>query len=199
MEPIKVAIVGVGNCAKSLVVCVAFSSRNPADIVGLMHPKVCGYPVSSVEFVAAFAIDERKVVRPLHEALVVEPNRTLALADLEASTFIVKRGPAHDSVIDEARAYFIRESKEAPIDVAAELKASGAEVVLCYLPTGSDKAAWAYAEATLKAGASFVNCMPTKIGRDPEWQKRFQEKRLVLLGDDTKSQFGATIVESRFA
>ena len=194
MKKIKVAIIGVGNCAKSLVEGVTFYSKNPNETIGLIHYKVGGYSVSDIEFVAAFDIDERKVDRPLHEAIMVEPNRTMTIAELEPSKVIVKRGPTHDSVIDENRDYFIHESKKLPIDVVAELKASEAEVVLNYLPTGSDKAAFAYAEAALEAGCSFVNCMPTKLGRDKTWMDRFAQKNLVLLGDDIKSQFGATVV-----
>ena len=194
MNKIKVAIVGAGNCAKSLVEGVTFYSTNPNDTVGLIHHKIGGYSVSDIEFVAAFDIDERKVDKPLNEALAAEPNRTITIAKLEPSKIIVKRGPTHNSVIDENRNYFIHESEKSPIDVVAELKASGAEVVLNYLPTGSDEAAFSYAEAALEAGCNFVNCMPTKIGRDKAWIDRFAQKGLVLFGDDIKSQFGATIV-----
>ncbi|MEK7471284.1 MAG: inositol-3-phosphate synthase [Patescibacteria group bacterium] len=194
MKKIKVAIVGVGNCAKSLVEGVTFYSKNPNETIGLIHFKVGGYSVSDIEFVAAFDIDERKVDKPLHEAIVAEPNRTIMIAELEPSRVIVKRGPTYDSVIDENRDYFIHESKKLSVDVVAELKASGAEIVLNYLPTGSDKATFAYAEAALEAGCSFVNCMPTKLGRDKAWIDRFAQKSLVLFGDDIKSQFGATVV-----
>ena len=194
MKPIKVAIVGVGNCAKSLVEGVTFYSKNINETIGLIHFKVGGYSVSDIEFVVAFDIDDRKVGKPLHEALVAEPNRTMKLSELEPSKVIVKRGPTHDSLINENREYFIHESKKPSVDIVAELKASGAEIVLNYLPTGSDKAAFAYAEAALEAGCNFVNCMPTKLGRDKKWIERFIQKGLVLFGDDIKSQFGATVV-----
>lgn len=194
MKSIKVAIIGTGNCAKSLVEGVAFYSKNSSETIGLIHPKVGRYSVSDIEFVAAFDIDERKVDKPLHKAIVAEPNQTMKLAEPKASKVIVKRGPTHDSVINENRDYFIHESKKLPVDVAEELKASSAEVVLNYLPTGSDKATFAYAEAALEAGCSFVNCMPTKLGRDQKWIDRFAQKGLVLFGDDIKSQFGATVV-----
>lgn len=130
----------------------------------------------------------------LHEAIAVEPNRTMKITEPHPTNVIVKRGLTLDSVIKEVRQYFIHESKENPIDIAQELKTSGAEIVLNYLPTGSEKATFAYAEAALDAGCSFINCMPTKLARDPKWIKRFEEKGLVLFGDDIKSQLGATIV-----
>ncbi len=194
MNSIKVAIIGAGNCAKSLVEGVNFYSKNQGETTGLVHAVVGGYSVSAIEFVAAFDIDERKVGKFLHEALAAEPNRTMKLSDLEPSSIVVKRGFTYDSVINENRQYFIHESKETPVDVVAELQASGAEVVLNYLPTGSDEATFAYAEASLKAGCSFINCMPTKLGRDTQWIERFNQRGLVLFGDDIKSQFGATIV-----
>ncbi|MFA6050374.1 MAG: inositol-3-phosphate synthase [Candidatus Paceibacterota bacterium] len=194
MQKIKVAIIGTGNCAKSLVEGVTFYSKNPKETVGLIHPKVGGYSVSDIEFVAAFDIDDRKVDKPLHEALVAEPNRTMTITELAPSDVIVKRGPTYDSIIHENRDHFIHESKVTPVDVVAELKANGAEMVLNYLPTGSDEATFAYAEAALEAGCSFVNCMPTKLGRDKTWVEKFKQKGLVLLGDDIKSQFGATVV-----
>lgn len=194
MQKIKVAIIGVGNCAKSLVEGVAFYAQNPKENIGLIHPKVGGYSISDIEFVAAFDIDDRKVDKLLHEAIDAEPNRTMKLAEPKPSKVIVKRGPTHDSVINENRDHFIHESKKSPVDVATELKKSGAEVALNYLPTGSDKATFAYAEAALEAGCSFVNCMPTKLGRDQKWIDRFAQKGLVLFGDDIKSQFGATVV-----
>lgn len=191
---INVALVGVGNCAKSLVEGVSFYSQNPEEKTGLMHPTVGKYAVSDISFVAAFDIDERKVGKSLNDAILAEPNRTMKIANPDPNTVVVKRGPSLDSVINENRDYFIHESKESEVNVAKELKASGAEVVVNYLPTGSDNATYAYAEAALEAGCHFVNCMPTKLGRDLKWRTRFQERGLVLFGDDIKSQLGATIV-----
>lgn len=194
MDKIKVAIVGVGNCAKSLTEGIDFYSKNPHETVGLMHTVVGGYSVSDIEFVAAFDIDERKVGKPLHQAISAEPNRTMTISEIPPSKVIVKRGPTFDSIIEENREYFIHESKEQSVDIASDLRLSGAEVVLNYLPTGSDDAAYAYAQAALDAGCSFINCMPTKLGRDKKWIDKFAQKGLVLLGDDIKSQLGATIV-----
>ncbi len=194
MNKIKVAIVGVGNCAKSLIEGISFYSQNPHEKTGLIHPVVGGYLVSDIEIVEAFDVDERKVGQSLHQAIAMEPNRTMTIAQVSPSKVIVKRGPTLGSIIDENREYFIHESKKPPVDVVSALKQSGAEVVLNYLPTGSDEAAFAYAQAALDAGCSFINCMPTKLGRDPKWIDKFSQKGLVLLGDDIKSQLGATIV-----
>ena len=194
MKSIKVAIIGVGNCAKSLIEGVEFYSKNPSETVGLIHETVGGYTVADIEFVAAFDIDERKVEKTLDKAIESEPNRTLKLFDVSQSSVIVKRGPTYDSVVEDAREYFIHESTLSPVDIVSELRSSGAEIVLNYLPTGSDEATFAYAEAALEAGCSFINCMPTKLGRDKNWIERFSQKGLVLLGDDIKSHFGATVV-----
>ncbi|MCX6717457.1 MAG: inositol-3-phosphate synthase [Candidatus Taylorbacteria bacterium] len=194
MDKIKVAIIGVGNCAKSLIEGIHFYSQNPQETVGLIHPTVGGYSISDIEIVEAFDVDERKVGKLLHEAVTMEPNRTMIISEISPSKIIVKRGPTLDSIIDENRKYFIHESNKPSVDVAATLKQSGAEVVLNYLPTGSDEAAFAYAQAALDAGCSFINCMPTKLGRDEKWIAKFSQKGLVLLGDDIKSQLGATIV-----
>lgn len=194
MGEIKVAIIGVGNCAKSLYEGVCYYTDNPKDTVGLIHPTVGGYNVSDIEFVAAFDIDERKVGKKLHLAISAEPNRTMKITEPHPTDVIVKRGPTRNSIIDEVKPYFIHESNEETVDIVEELKKSGAEIVLNYLPTGSDEAAFTYAEAALEAGCSFINCMPTFLARDIKWQKKFSEKGLVLLGDDIKSQFGATVV-----
>ncbi|NIO23135.1 MAG: inositol-3-phosphate synthase [Candidatus Aenigmarchaeota archaeon] len=191
---INVAIIGVGNCAKSLVEGVAFYTRNKKDTTGLMHPVIGDYHPSDVGFVAAFDIDERKVGKKLHEAISAEPNRTVKIADpLEYDT-VVQRGPTYDSVIPETRDSFIKESKLDPVDVFDVLKGSVTEIVINYLPTGSDKATYAYAEAALEAECSFINCMPTPIAKSPKWIEKFEDAGLVLMGDDIKSQCGATIV-----
>ncbi|MCX6768110.1 MAG: inositol-3-phosphate synthase [Candidatus Micrarchaeota archaeon] len=192
--PINVAIIGTGNCAKSLVEGVAFYSKNKNDKIGLMNPNIGKYHPSDIRFVAAFDIDERKVGKKLGEALNTEPNRTVKIADIPEHGVIVQRGPTHDSVIPELREYFIHESDRPAVDVARVLKDSGAEIAVNYLPTGSDKATYAYAEAALAAGCSFINCMPTPIAKSREWQGKFAAAGLVLMGDDIKSQCGATIV-----
>jgi myo-inositol-1-phosphate synthase len=192
--PIRVAIVGVGNCAKSLVEGIGFYTQNPAESVGLMHPHIGRFLPSDITFVAAFDIDARKVGKPLHKAINAKPNKTMKIGSSLKYPTIVQRGPTYDSVIPQLREYFIYESKSPAIDLVKALQQSKVQIVVNYLPTGSDKATYAYAEAALNANCSFINCMPTPIAKDPKWRKRFEDKGLVLLGDDIKSQCGATIV-----
>lgn len=191
---IKIALVGVGNCAKSLIEGIGFYLQQNGNFPGLMHPTIGRYKVTDLEFVSAFDVDKRKVGIRLDHAIEAAPNRTLSLAEPCKCDVIVNRGPTLDSIIPELRSHFIHESDENPVDVASVLRESGAEVVVSYLPTGSDEASYAYAEAALEAGCSYINCMPTALARDPKWQDRFSERGLVLLGDDIKSQCGATIV-----
>lgn len=191
---IKTAIVGVGNCAKSLVEGVSYYSKDDSDSYGLLNTLIGPYRVSDIDFVAAFDVDRRKVGLKLSEAILAPPNKTKQLfVPLKYET-IVKRGPSFDSIIPELREYFIDESGHPPVDVANELKQAQVDVAINYLPTGSDQATYAYAEAALSAGCSFINCMPTRLARDPEWRHRFETAGLILMGDDVKSQCGATIV-----
>lgn len=191
---IKVAIVGVGNCAKSLVEGVSFYSKNKDDKIGLMHHYIGKYHPSDIGFVAAFDVDKRKVGKKFHEAINAEPNKTMKIANAQKSEVIVQRGPTHNSIIPEMREFFTHESDESEVNVEEVLKNSNAEIVINYLPTGSDEATYAYAEAALKAGCSFINCMPTPIAKNSEWRKKFEAAGLVLMGDDIKSQMGATIL-----
>ncbi|MFB0562944.1 MAG: inositol-3-phosphate synthase [Candidatus Lokiarchaeia archaeon] len=191
---INVAIVGVGNCAKALVEGVAFYTKNKEDKIGLMHPLIGKYHPSDINFVAAFDVDDRKVGKKLHEALNSNPNKTMKIAEPLEYDFIVQRGPSHDSIIHEMRKQFIHESPRPPVNVVQILKDAKTEIVINYLPTGSDEATYAYAETALKAGCSFINCMPTPIAKNPKWRKRFEDAGLVLMGDDIMSQCGATIV-----
>jgi len=133
------------------------------------------------------------VGKKLKQALNSEPNKTVKIAEMLDYNVVVQRGPTLDSVVEEARKYFIHESDEAAVDVEKTLKESGAEIVINYLPTGSDKATYAYAEASLKAGCSFINCMPTPIAKDTKMRESFEKAGVVLMGDDIKSQCGATI------
>ncbi len=190
---INVAIVGVGNCAKSLVEGVAHYTRHSSTL-GLINPFVGSYRVRDITFVAAFDIDARKVGRSLRGAIEAEPNKTLRLADPLDYQVVVERGPTLDSVIPELREFFVHESDEPAVDVARSLRRSRAQIVVNYLPTGSDEATFAYAEAALAAGCSFINCIPTPIARNEAWRDRFEKAGLALLGDDIKSQCGATIV-----
>ncbi|MDX1659859.1 MAG: inositol-3-phosphate synthase [Nitriliruptorales bacterium] len=191
---INVAIVGVGNCASSLVQGVTYYADAPADeqIPGLMHPVLGDYHIRDVNFVAAFDVDAKKVGRDLSEAIVAQPNNTIQFAEVAPTGVTVLRGPT----LDGLGHYYHEVIEEAPdeaVDVAATLREADADVVVCYLPVGSDEAAKHYAEAALEAGCAFVNALPVFIASDEEWADRFREAGLPIVGDDIKSQVGATI------
>jgi len=192
----RIAIVGVGNCASALVQGLQFyRDADPAERVpGLMHTKLGPYHVADVEVVAAFDVDGKKVGRDLAEAIFAEPNNTLRFADDVSPTgVVVRRGPTLDGL---GRYYreTIEESDETPVDVAAALREARADVVVSYLPVGSEEATRHYAQAALDAGCGFVNCIPVFIASDRAWARRFAEAGLPIVGDDIKSQVGATIV-----
>ena len=195
MGKLRVAIVGVGNCASSLVQGVHFyAGAEPGDQVpGLMHVELGGYHVRDIEFVAAFDVDAKKVGRDLSEAIRSGENNTIQFADVAPLGVEVQRGPTLDGL---GRYYTetIQESDAAPVDVAVALAAAGADVLVCYLPVGSEEAARYYAEQALKAGVAFVNCLPVFIAGRPEWAERFTRAGVPIIGDDIKSQVGATIV-----
>ena len=195
MGKLRVAIVGVGNCASSLVQGVHFyANAEPGDQVpGLMHVELGGYHVRDIEFVAAFDVDAKKVGRDLSEAIRSGENNTIQFADVAPLGVEVQRGPTLDGL---GRYYTetIQESDAAPVDVAVALAAAGADVLVCYLPVGSEEAARYYAEQALKAGVAFVNCLPVFIAGRPEWAERFAKAGVPIIGDDIKSQVGATIV-----
>ena len=191
---VRVAIVGVGNCASSLVQGVTYyADADPAeDVPGLMHVELAGYHVSDVEFVAAFDVDAKKVGRDLAEAIVAPPNNTIQFAEVAPIGVEVKRGPTLDG-FGEYYTQVSAESDDEPVDVAAELRRSGADVLVCYLPVGSEQAARFYAAEALRAGVAFVNCLPVFIASDPQWASKFAEAGIPIIGDDIKSQVGATI------
>jgi myo-inositol-1-phosphate synthase len=194
-EPIKLAIVGVGNCASSLLQGLEHyrHASSGDDVPGLMHVTLGPYHVSDVHVVAALDVDGKKVGRDLSEAIFAEPNNTLRFADVAPTNVEVLRGPTLDGLGQYYREA-ITESSEEPVDVAAALRDSGAHVVVSYLPVGSEVAAKHYAQAALEAGCAFVNCMPVFIASDREWARRFADAGLPIVGDDIKSQVGATIV-----
>ncbi len=191
---VRVAIVGVGNCASSLVQGIEYYRDVPADetVPGLMHVELGGYHVGDVEFVAAFDVDAKKVGRDLSEAIFAPPNNTVRFSDVPPLGLEVLRGPTLDG-LGKYYAESIEESPAEPVDVAAVLRDSGAEVLVCYLPVGSERAARFYAEQALEAGVAFVNCLPVFIASDPEWAQRFADAGVPIIGDDIKSQVGATI------
>ena len=199
-KEIRVALVGAGNCASSLVQGVEYyRGIDPATPPpGLMHAVLGGYSIGNIRFCAAFDIDERKVGRDLAEAIFQEPNNTLQFADVPCLGVPVHRGATHDS-IGRYVSDVVCEAPGPAADVTGILQASRAEVLVSYLPVGSETATRWYAERALEAGCAFVNCIPVFIASDPAWRRRFEERGLPLLGDDIKSQVGATILHRLLA
>jgi myo-inositol-1-phosphate synthase len=195
MPKLRVAIAGVGNCAASLVQGVTFyADADPAERVpGLMHVALGGYHVRDVAFSAAFDVTAGKVGRDLAEAIGAEPNNTAVFAEVAPTGIPVHRGPTLDGIGRYLRDA-LQESNAPVADVAKILRRSETDVLVCYLPVGSEEGARFYAEAALQAGCAFVNCIPVFIASDPDWAARFAARKLPLIGDDVKSQVGATIV-----
>jgi myo-inositol-1-phosphate synthase len=198
MKKIRVAIVGVGNCASSLVQGVEYYSRFQKSL-GLMHYNLGGYTPADIEFVAAFDIDERKVGLPLNKAIFAKPNCTKTIFnDIKDNGVIVQMGEILDGISPHMEEYpaerrFVP-AKQNPCDVVKVLKDSGAEILLNYLPVGSQKATEFYARACLEAGVSLINCVPVFIASNPDWEQSFRQKNIPIIGDDIKSQIGATII-----
>lgn len=203
MGKIRVAIAGIGNCASSLIQGVEYYKNldkdSPDQGLGLMHLDLGGYRPSDIEFVAAFDIDIRKVGKPLKEAVFAKPNCTkIFFPNLPDYPIKVEMGEVLDGVASHMKDYpedrrFIISNKK-PSDVTQVLKRSGAEILINYLPVGSEKATAFYAEACLKAGVAFINCVPVFIASNKTWAKRFEELNIPVIGDDIKSQIGATII-----
>lgn len=202
MGKIKVAIVGIGNCASSLIQGVYYyRDKSPEDAIGLMHWDIGGYRPSDIEVVAAFDIDRRKVGKDVTEAVFAEPNcTTVFCADLPQTGVKVRMGKVLDGVSHHMSEYpdsytFVVGSEPEPAkeDIVQVLQDSGTEVLLNYLPVGSEQATRFYAECALEAGVAFVNNIPVFIASDALWAKRFKEKNIPLIGDDIKAQLGATI------
>ena len=199
MGRIKIAVLGVGNCASSLVQGIEFYKNSPEEkVIGLMHYDVGGYKVGDIEVVAAFDIDKRKVGKPLNEAIFARPNcAKIFCSDIPENGVIVKMGNVLDGVAfhmkdyPQERTFLVAE--EPACDAVKELKESGAEVLVNYLPVGSEQAARFYAQACLDVGVALVNCIPVFIASDQNWKTKFVEKGLPIVGDDIKSQVGATI------
>ncbi|EFC81705.1 inositol-3-phosphate synthase [Parafrankia sp. EUN1f] len=194
MGSVRVAIVGVGNCAASLVQGVEYyrDADPSAQVPGLMHVTLGDYHVSDLTFVAAFDVDAKKVGRDLSEAIVASENNTIKIADVPPLGVTVARGHTLDGL---GRYYreTIEESDEAPVDVVAALREARADVLVCYLPVGSDDAAKFYAQCAIDAGVAFINCLPVFIAGVPEWAEKFRAAGVPIVGDDIKSQVGATI------
>ncbi|HEV2361181.1 MAG TPA: inositol-3-phosphate synthase [Acidimicrobiales bacterium] len=194
-SPIKVAIAGVGNCASSLVQGVQYyRDADPEDSVpGLMHVVLGGYHVRDVEFVAAFDVDAAKVGLDLGKGVFAGQNNTIRFADVPALGVTIERGPTLDGLGKYYRET-IEESPAEAVDVAEVLRRTGAEVLVSYLPVGSEKAQKHYAQACLDAKVAFVNAIPVFIASDPTWAGKFVEAGVPIIGDDIKSQVGSTIV-----
>ena len=194
MPGVRVGIVGVGNCASSLVQGVEYYAKARSDerVPGLMHVDLGGYHVSDVEFVCAFDVDSNKVGVDLSEAIWVEPNNTIKFSDVPKTGVEVLRGHTYDGLGSYYRDT-VTESEIPPVDVAGVLRDTNCDVLISYLPVGSEQAARFYAAQALDAGVAFVNCMPVFLATDPGWARRFIEKRVPIIGDDIKSQVGATI------
>ncbi|WP_448851899.1 inositol-3-phosphate synthase [Corynebacterium sp. 335C] len=194
MSPVRVAIVGVGNCASSLVQGVEFYRDAAAgdDVPGLMHVQFGDYHVSDVQFVAAFDVDAKKVGQDLADAIDASENCTIKIADVPATGVTVQRGPTLDG-LGKYYAQTIEESAEEPVDVVQALKNAEADVLVSYLPVGSEQADKFYAQCAIDAGVAFVNALPVFIASDPEWAKKFEDAGVPIVGDDIKSQVGATI------
>ena len=191
---IRVAIVGVGNCANSLVQGVTYYKDAALDqeIPGLMHAVVGGYHINSIKFVAAFDVDAKKVGLDLADAIWASENNTIKFSDVAKTGVPVQRGVTHDG-LGKYYKETIQESTENPVDVVAVLKEEQVDVLICYLPVGSEDAAKFYAQCAIDAGCAFVNALPVFIASDPVWAKKFEDAGLPIVGDDIKSQVGATI------
>jgi myo-inositol-1-phosphate synthase len=194
MGNIRVGIVGVGNCAASLVQGVHYyRDADPTQKVpGLMHVKFGPYHVRDIQFVAAFDVDAKKVGRDLSEAISASQNNTIKICDVPPQDVIVQRGHTLDGLGKYYRET-IEESDEEPVDVVATLRDAAVDVLICYLPVGSEHAAKFYAQCAIDAGVAFVNALPVFIASTPEWAAKFEEAGVPIVGDDIKSQVGATI------
>lgn len=194
MSEVRVAIVGLGNCANSLIQGVEYYKNAPDDeqVPGLMHVRLGGYHISDIKFVAAFDVDSKKVGLDISDAMWASENNTIKFSEVPNKNLKVLRGPTLDGL---GRYYreTISESTEEPVDVVQVLKDTKADVLVCYLPVGSEEAAKFYAQCAIDAKVAFVNALPVFIASDPIWAKKFEDAGVPIIGDDIKSQVGATI------
>jgi myo-inositol-1-phosphate synthase len=197
---VRVGVVGVGNCASSLVQGLTYyrGADGNEPIPGLMHAELGGYHISDIEIASAFDVSSAKVGRDVAEAINAGTNNTVRFANVEVAGVRVERGPTFDGIGKYLRDE-IEESDEPVADVVDILRQSKTDVLVCYLPVGSEQAAQWYARQALEAGVAFVNCIPVFLASKPEWAQRFAAKGLPIIGDDIKSQVGATIVHRMLA
>lgn len=202
MGKIKIAIVGVGNCVSSLIQGIHYyRDKNSQDAIGLMHFEMNGYKPGDIEVVAAFDVDKRKVGQDVHEAIFAKPNCTTVFCpDLPPSGVLVRMGKILDGVASHMQDYPVNNtfvlSEEPGLtekEIVKVLKESGTQILLNYLPVGSEEATRFYANCALETGVAFINNIPVFIASDPVWAKRFEDKNIPIIGDDIKSQMGATI------
>jgi myo-inositol-1-phosphate synthase len=199
MAKIRLAIAGVGNCASALVQGITYYQRtNAADSAGLLHEEIGGYRLRDIQIVAAFDVDYRKVGRPLEQAIFAAPNCTTVFqSDIPLTGVTVNMSPVMDGVAEHMKHYpedqAFRVADQNPCEVSRVLADAGAEVLVCYLPVGSEEAARHYAQACLDTGVAMVNCIPVFIASNGDWSGRFADRNLPIVGDDIKSQVGATI------
>jgi myo-inositol-1-phosphate synthase len=193
-KKIRVAIIGVGNCASSLVQGVQYYKDAPDDqfIPGLMHIRLGGYHINDIEFSAAFDIDKNKVGKDLSEAIFTKPNNTFKFSDVPNLNVPVMRGMTHDG-LGQYLSQVIEKAPGQTVDIVKVLKETKTDLIINYLPVGSEMATKWYVEQALEAGVGFINCIPVFIAREDYWRKRFEAKGLPIIGDDIKSQVGATI------
>jgi myo-inositol-1-phosphate synthase len=198
-KKIKVAVVGVGNCLSSLYQGLEYYKDHDEDnIPGIMFARIGGYHPADIKVVAAFDVDRRKVGRPLGEAIFAKPNCARVFCDDVPDGPIVQMGPVLDGVSEHMQTqpekYGFRVSNEESVDIVKALKESGAEILINYLPVGSQEATEFYAQCAIDAGVSFLNCIPVFIASDPTWEKKFIDAGLPIVGDDMRSQVGASIL-----
>ena len=195
MDKIRVAIIGVGNCASSLVQGIEYyrNAKEGDFIPGVMHINLGGYHIRDIEFVAAFDVDKNKVGKDLSEAVFTWPNNTTKFADVPHKNVKIHRGMTHDG-LGKYLSQIIQKAPGATADIVSILRETKTDVVVSYLPVGSEEATKWYVEQVLDAGCAFINCIPVFIASERYWQKRFEARRLPIIGDDIKSQVGATIL-----
>ena len=190
-KDINLAIIGVGNCASSLIQGITFYS-NKADTKGLIRADICGYQAKHIKLVGAIDVDSKKIGKDLSEAIFTAPNLATKFSEVPHLGVPVVKGPVLDGVAPHMTERFTVDPNQKPVDIASYLKEIKAEVVICYLPVGSEQAAKFYAQATLEAGVSFLNAIPVFICSTDEWHQKFYDAGIPIAGDDIKSQFGAT-------
>jgi myo-inositol-1-phosphate synthase len=200
MSEIRIAIVGVGNCASSLIQGIEYYQDAKADefVPGLMHVKVGPYHINDIKVVAAFDVDSNKVGRDLADAIFIEPNNTIKFSDVPKTDVIVQRGPTMDGFAKYYRET-VKESDAEVVDVVSVLRDSQVDILINYLPVGSEEATKWYVAHALDAGCAVVNCMPVFIAKNDQWRAKFEAAGLPIVGDDIKAQFGATIIHRALA